>query len=308
MRRFTVTLLLLLLLIPNSKATTDSYLVSISRMGRVENQFCAQLSGDNGNYLLTSEAHKDIVLVRLEPGLPISNGKYSVTFQHQNRKTTTIPMTASQHGESISFVSKTPVDFRLELRDCLGETPRSDGWSSPFAKNDGAGLAAFKGRIVGKFGDFRTAGGDNGHRHAGVDLKGSFGEAVYPISSGRIIAISFKDLSGGVVIEHLLPDGEKVYSKYVHIQDIPVKVGEQVSTQTRIGRLFDKISFKKSRYKHNHLHLEIRKDYADKGTDSSYSQSRKDLERHCFDPALFMREHLSTLNPTDERDAKNSAK
>lgn len=289
---------LLLLLIANSTAITDFYLVSISRMGVVENQFCAQLSGDNGRYLLRSEAHKDIVLVRQDPGLSISSGKYSVTFHHQNRKTTTLPMTASQRGEGISFVSKTPVDLRLELRDCLGETPRSDGWSSPFANNDGIGPSAFAHRIVSKFGDFRSAGGDNGHRHAGVDLKGVFGEEVYPISSGKILAISFKDLSGGVVIEHLLPDGKKVYSKYVHIQDIPVRVGERVSRQTRIGRLFDEASFKKSLYKHNHLHLEIRKDYKDKGTDSSYSQSRKELELHCFDPARFMREHLD-VKPGD---------
>jgi len=94
---------LLLLLIANSTAITDFYLVSISRMGVVENQFCAQLSGDNGRYLLRSEAHKDIVLVRQDPGLSISSGKYSVTFHHQNRKTTTLPMTASQRGEGISL-------------------------------------------------------------------------------------------------------------------------------------------------------------------------------------------------------------
>ncbi|MDO8803259.1 MAG: M23 family metallopeptidase [Elusimicrobiota bacterium] len=257
-------------------------------MGTVENQFCAELISDNGRYLLKSEAHKDIILIPETPGAILSSGKYSVTLEHQNLKTSTLQVTATIHGDSIKLLSKTPVDILLVQQNCLGETPMSNAWNSPFSGNNDSNAKAFLRRIVGKFADFRTGGGDDGHRHAGIDLRGGFGKEVYPINDGRVLAASFKDLSGGVVIEHLLPDGSRLYSKYVHIQDISVKAGEQVTPHTRLGRLFDKASFKKSRYTHNHLHLEIRKDYEDKGTDSSYRETRKDLERHCLDPEKFL--------------------
>ncbi len=276
-----------------SAPVSEPYLVSISRLGVIENQFCADLKTNNNQYILTSEAHKDIILTPEIPGPTLSPGKYSVTLEHQNLKTSTLQMTATVQGDRIKLLSKTPVDMLLEKQNCLGETPISHTWSSPFSGTKDSDIKSFQRRIVGRFADFRTAGGDNGHKHAGIDLRGGFGEEVYPINDGRVLAASFKDLSGGVVIEHLLPDGSRLYSKYVHIQDISVRVGEQVTPHTRLGRLFDKTSFKKSRYTHNHLHLEIRKNYLDKGTDSSYSETRKELERHCLDPEKFLGAQLT---------------
>jgi len=280
----------------------EPYLVSISRLGVVENQFCANLSPKNSGYILTSEAHKDIILIPEIPGQTLSSGKYSVTLEHQNLKTSTLKMTASIQGDRVKLLSKTPVDILLLRQNCLGETPISDTWNSPFSGTKDSDTKAFQRRIVGRFADFRTAGGDNGHKHAGIDLRGGFGEEVYPINDGRVLTTSYKDLSGGVVIEHLLPDGSKLYSKYVHIQDISVRVGEQVTPHTRLGRLFDKTSFKKSRYTHNHLHLEIRKDYLDKGTGSSYSDTRNELEKHCLDPEQFLGKQLTKKPAHMEQD------
>ena len=289
-----------------SAPVPEPYLVSISRLGVVENQFCAALSTKNNQYILTSEAHKDITLIPEIPGPPLSSGKYSVTLEHQNLKTSTLKMTVSIQGDRIKLLSKTPVDILLVRQNCLGETPISGTWNSPFSGTKDSDIKAFQRRIVGRFADFRTAGGDNGHKHAGIDLKGGFGEEVYPINAGRVLALSFKALSGGVVLEHLLPDGNRLYSKYVHIQQISVKVGEQVTPHTRLGRLFDKASFKKSRYANNHLHLEIRKDYDDKGTDSSYSETRKELEVHCLDPERFLGEQLAKKSALTEQDPGTS--
>jgi|GEM_PF-2144775 len=299
---------LYLFLTPNaySAPILEQYLVSISRLGVIENQFCANLSTKNNGVILTSEAHKDITLIPEIPGPPLSQGKYSVTLEHQNQKTSTLQMTAFIQGDRIKLVSKTPVDILLVQQNCLGETPISNIWNSPFSGNKDSDVKAFQRRIVGRFADFRTAGGDNGHKHAGIDLRGGFSEEVHPINDGRVLAASFKDLSGGVVIEHLLPDGSRLYSKYVHIQEISVKVGEQVTPNTKLGRLFDKASFKRSRYTHNHLHLEIRKDYLDKGTDSSYSETRKDLEKHCLDPEKFLWAQLSKKPAHTEQDAGTS--
>jgi len=289
-----------------SAPVPEPYLVSISRLGVVENQFCAALSTKNNQYILTSEAHKDITLIPEIPGPPLSSGKYSVTLEHQNLKTSTLKMTVSIQGDRIKLLSKTPVDILLVRQNCLGETPISGTWNSPFSGTKDSDIKVFQRRIVGRFADFRTAGGDNGHKHAGIDLKGGFGEEVYPINAGRVLALSFKALSGGVVLEHLLPDGNRLYSKYVHIQQISVKVGEQVTPHTRLGRLFDKASFKKSRYANNHLHLEIRKDYDDKGTDSSYSETRKELEVHCLDPERFLGEQLAKKSALTEQDPGTS--
>lgn len=299
---------LYLLITQNAYSTPvpESYLVSISRLGVVENQFCANLSAKNNGDILTSEAHKDIILIPEIPGPTLSPGKYSVTLEHQNLKTSTLQMTATIQGDRIKLLSKTPVDILLVQQNCLGETPISTAWNSPFSGNKDSNVKAFQRRIVGRFADFRTAGGDNGHKHAGIDLRGGFDEEVYPINDGRVLAVSFKDLSGGVVIEHLVPDGSRLYSKYVHIQDISVRVGEQVTPHTRLGRLFGKASFKKSRYTHNHLHLEIRKDYEDKGTDSSYSETRKDLERHCLDPEKFLGAQLTKKPAHTKQDSGTS--
>ena len=300
--KWTAALSLLITTNAYSAPVPETYLVSKSRLGVIENQFCAALSTKNNQYILTSEAHKDITLIPEIPGPTLSPGKYSVTLEHQNLKTSTLQMTATVQGDRIKLLSKTPVDMLLEKQNCLGETPISNAWTSPFSGNKDSDIKAFQRRIVGRFADFRTAGGDNGHKHAGIDLRGGFGEEVYPINDGRVLAASFKDLSGGVVIEHLLSDGSKLYSKYVHIQDISVRVGEQVTPHTRLGRLFDKASFRKSRYKPNHLHLEIRKDYLDKGTDSSYSETRKELEMHCLDPEKFLGEQLTKKPAHIEQD------
>jgi len=300
--QWTAALSLLITTNAYSAPVTETYLVSISRLGVIENQFCAALSTKNNQYILTSEAHKDITLIPEIPGPPLSPGKYSVTLEHQNLKTSTVQMTATVQGDRIKLLSKTPVDILLLKQNCLGETPISNTWNSPFSGDKDSNVKTFQRRIVGRFSDFRTAGGDNGHKHAGIDLRGGFGEEVYPINDGRVLTTSYKDLSGGVVIEHLLPDGSKLYSKYVHLQDISVRVGEQVTPHTRLGRLFDKTSFKKSRYTHNHLHLEIRKDYLDKGTDSSYSDTRKELEKHCLDPEKFLGEQLTKKPAHMEQD------
>ena len=290
----------------HAASTGNLFLVSITRMGAVENQFCAEFSTNSGRYLLKSKAHKDIILTPEIPWQTLSSGKYSVTLEHQNLKTSTLQMTATIQGDRIKLLSKTPVDILLVKQNCLGETPISNAWNSPFSGNTDSNVKTFQRRIVGRFADFRTAGGDNGHKHAGIDLRGGFNEEVYPINDGRVLAASFKDLSGGVVIEHLLPDGSKLYSKYVYIQDISVKVGEQVTPHTRLGRLFDKASFKKSRYTHNHLHIEIRKDYLDKGTDSSYSETRKELEMHCLDPEKFLGAQLTKKPAQTEQDPGTS--
>ncbi|MFH1759783.1 MAG: M23 family metallopeptidase [bacterium] len=270
----------------------DTYLVSIMRLGKVENQFCAFLTMQNGEYLLKSESHHDITISPEIPAKGLTSGKYVFKLKHQNLKTESVSAVGTLRGDIFTLVGKSATDIQLVPQSCGNEPTPVSGWYSPFKDKSRETYASISRRLVSRFGDSRVAG-ENGHIHAGIDLKGTFSEAVYPIANGLVLALSFKELNGMLLIKHRLQDGKAVYSKYIHIRNIPVSVGQQVTADTKIGRVFDKREFKKSRFKHNHLHLEIRKDYDDKGTDSSYGTTKKMIEQHCYDPGEFLREHLS---------------
>lgn len=275
-----------------SPSETNSYLVSIMRLGKMENQFCAYLSIENDGYRLKSKSHHDIILSPEIQSGGLSPGNYVLKLLHQNLKIESLPAVGSMNGKTFTLATKSPTDIQLVPQSCGDGTAQVDHWYSPFKDNSRSTFASISRRVASGFGDSRVAG-EAGHRHAGVDLTGTFSEEVYPIATGLVMALSLKELNGMLLIEHHLTDGTVVYSKYIHIKDIPVSVGQQVTADTMIGRLFDKKTFKKSHYKHNHLHLEIRKDYEDKGTDSSYATTKKLLELHCYDPIKFLHDHLS---------------
>ena len=256
------------------------------------NQFCAVIELSRGSFRLRSEAFPDILLIPEAPvgeGASPGPGSYKLAFDRQGKEC--IHVTGSPDGTSMLFYSQRGVDVRLTPQACLGDFPAVDGWYSPFHVGSNKLFAPVLRRVVGRFTDWRSAKG-KGRKHAGTDLRGTYDEAVYPIAAGLVIALSFRSLTGTVVVKHRVGGGKPVYSKYIHLQDIPVKVGQAVTHETRIGRLFGEAYLKKSRYKSNHLHLEIRKDYEDKGLMSSYGMNRKELRRHCYDPLEFLRSRL----------------
>jgi murein DD-endopeptidase MepM/ murein hydrolase activator NlpD len=80
------------------------------------------------------------------------------------------------------------------------------------------------------------------------------GEPVYAIGNGKIIYAAESGVGWGnvVIIEHTLPDGEKVESLYGHLQEI-LKTEGEVKLREQIG----KVGNANGKYL-CHLHLEIR--------------------------------------------------
>jgi murein DD-endopeptidase MepM/ murein hydrolase activator NlpD len=80
------------------------------------------------------------------------------------------------------------------------------------------------------------------------------GEPVYAIGNGEIIYAKDSGVGWGnvVIIEHTLPDGEKVESLYGHLQEI-LKADGEVKKREQIG----KVGNANGKYL-CHLHLEIR--------------------------------------------------
>ena len=143
-------------------------------------------------------------------------------------------------------------------------------------------------RMLDGFGAYRTAG----HKHAGLDIKGGFNESVYSIGIGIVKEIYGEFPYATVLIEHHLPNNEIVYSGYTHIEDIEVKVNQIVNQNTKLGRLFSEEEYKKTDFRENHLHFEVRKTIERYKGISIKCFSMEELNRYFYDPAMFMKERM----------------
>lgn len=163
---------------------------------------------------------------------------------------------------------------------------------SPFHEKDRKCLNLLESRVTGIFGEYRKSY-KSGHHHAGLDLKGDFNEKVHAIGFGWIVKIFRQFPHRSIIVEHRLPDGRILYSMYVHVEDIQVRVGDWVDGNTALARLFNEEELERANFgTANHLHLEIRKTFADRGRASYASMSMAELKKVCMDPLKFFREHL----------------
>jgi murein DD-endopeptidase MepM/ murein hydrolase activator NlpD len=160
---------------------------------------------------------------------------------------------------------------------------------SPFNDSDRKSFASIKQRLVGTYGEFRKSY-KPGHLHAGIDLKGSFGETVYAVGRGQVLSI-FRDFPHQtVIIKHQLPDGNPLFSVYTHVEEVQVDVGDRVNEGSPLARLFDEDELERANFGTlNHLHLEIRKSIADEGRASYASMTMDELNTFCIDPMAFFR-------------------
>lgn len=191
----------------------------------------------------------------------------------------------------IKFVTNLGIEITVEDMNADASII-SEKWYTPYNDIRRDSFKMIQNRLISKFGDYR-ASEKRGHKHAGVDLKGSSGEMVFPISNGVVISTSNDRFSSYVVVSHRLKNGEALFSKYVHLKVIKVKAGDYVDHNSPIGRIFNQNDLKQSGYCHPHVHLEIRTSYDDKGAASSYSMSMDTLKKYCIDPLLFFRDNLS---------------
>lgn len=121
------------------------------------------------------------------------------------------------------------------------------------------------GTITGYIGDARDD--HPGYPHEGIDIAAPLGTSVKAIFAGKVTHASYeapiedRTTSGGniVTIEHTI-NGQKIYSKYMHLNKMNVKVGASVKQGQVIGTVGATGTNSPDQ---THLHLEIRKDTTD---------------------------------------------
>ena len=157
----------------------------------------------------------------------------------------------------------------------------------PFGHGRSTDLNILKKRITGRYGDYRKSYVP-GHMHAGIDLKGDFNEPVYSIGKGTVTHILRDFPHKTIYIRHNDSRGKPFYSAYVHVEDIKIQVGDRVTKDTPIARIFNEEELRASDFgTPPHLHLEIRHNISDNGAASYKSMSVSELNKYCIDPLVF---------------------
>ena len=172
-----------------------------------------------------------------------------------------------------------------------GTIPVANRIYSPFIEQNRQSIDSITNRVFSRFGASRKTP-IKGHLHSGIDLRGSYGEKVYAIGSGRVERCYWLFPNIAVAIKHNMPDGTSIYYAYIHLADVKVREGDLVDEKTELGRIFNKKEMKRSGFRTPHLHLEIRRDFLDQGNASFSSMTRIDLEKHLLDPLIFLSKNL----------------
>jgi murein DD-endopeptidase MepM/ murein hydrolase activator NlpD len=137
-------------------------------------------------------------------------------------------------------------------------------WLLPVLATDRKAWNAVQLTRIGFFGIKRKARpGIPAHLHTGIDIKrprrNYNDEPVYAASGGIVISVRRDGPYAQVIIEHILPQGEKVWTVYEHIAGVTVAPGNAVSAFTTIGRFMTKKELDKFGWQFDHVHFEILK-------------------------------------------------
>lgn len=150
-------------------------------------------------------------------------------------------------------------------------------------------------RVVSVFGAKRFSY-VRGHFHTGMDLvprkKNGEYTYVYGMAPGIVCSIHLADPHQTVVVKHKLSSGEILFTSYKHLQDIYVQNGQQITPETKIGRLYTRQEALKLGGNYDHLHLEIRKKFDDYGVASWATLTKDDLNLRFMDPLKFLKRKI----------------
>jgi murein DD-endopeptidase MepM/ murein hydrolase activator NlpD len=104
--------------------------------------------------------------------------------------------------------------------------------------------------------------GEFDHIHPGEDWNrigaagdGDLGDPVFSIANGfvKFAGMTSVGFGNAVLIEHMLPDGKKIWSQYAHLDQVLVVDGQRVSRGQQVGTIG-----KTGGFTNAHLHFEIR--------------------------------------------------
>lgn len=163
-------------------------------------------------------------------------------------------------------------------------------WSTVFLEPD----AYFK-NLRSPFGTVKL------HYHTGIDLQNgttiSPGEPVYAIATGKVTSIEDPPPQRRITIQHLLANGEKIWSVYIHIIDEKVKIGDIIDSETVIARLMNAAELERYGQEYNHVHLEIMKkmppDFANFDQRKTFScYSNQQVDEYFYNPEEFLKHHF----------------
>jgi murein DD-endopeptidase MepM/ murein hydrolase activator NlpD len=173
--------------------------------------------------------------------------------------------------------------------------PRRDAvqWLVPFKTADRKNVNTV--RVVSVFGAKRMSY-VRGHFHTGVDLipRRKRGDVqkytdVYVMADGVVCSIHLGAPHTTVVVKHKLLDGTFIFSSYKHLWEIYLENGQQVTSSSRVGRLYTRAEARKLGGNYDHLHLEIRKRFDDYGVASWATMTDEALKLRFQDPMKFMK-------------------
>ncbi|MFZ2161039.1 MAG: M23 family metallopeptidase [Sideroxyarcus sp.] len=276
----------------NESASLDAngaiYRIVIKDHEKVIKEHVASLQVNGHEVILRSTAKPDYKFVseqstNLASGLGVGAYRASISDRPIFFSDTLVRVRAN--GESL--IIETPSSISIEITQIRAlEPPVVATWQSPFQ----GGLSKYPtlaSRVVSPFGAGRTSYRVR-HLHTGTDYAGTPSEPVYPIGAGIVEFVSYWDFEGTVLVRHRQASGKSILSKYIHVRDPKVRAGELVTQDTVLARLFSTTEFKKSKFKQNHLHLEVRKDYSDHGHASTNSKNSDDLSKCCINPLTFL--------------------
>lgn len=171
-------------------------------------------------------------------------------------------------------------------------TEKVSAWYLPFKTADRTDIKTIS--VISTFGSVRNSF-RKGHHHTGLDLmpkKHKEPVDVYAMAEGVVVSVHLGDPHQTVVVKHHTTDGETIYSSYKHINDVQVKLGDRVNTETKIARVLTKAEGKKHGGAYDHLHLEIRKIFEDYGCASWLTMTKDDLNNRFYDPLKFIKEQI----------------
>lgn len=165
------------------------------------------------------------------------------------------------------------------------EIPISDGFDFPVSKPDARGYYVAAGLAEQEYYERFQAW------HPGEDwndLRGGdsdLGAPVYTAAHGQVVtADSFPAWGNIVLIEHLMPDGSRVWSQYAHLQERLVEEGQVVQRGDQIGTIGKGAG---DRYP-AHLHFEVRLQSLPA---NQWGLTRDQVLQAYADPTHFIKSH-----------------
>ncbi|EGB16210.1 Peptidase M23 [Pseudodesulfovibrio mercurii] len=129
---------------------------------------------------------------------------------------------------------------REMLRAALAEVSPERYWTVPFFR-------PVRGRMLSRFGLFRTFNGNVAARHTGLDFRAWLGTPIHAAAAGRVVLVhAFYYGGNSVLVDH----GNGFFTLYCHLSETSVREGDMVEAGRVVG-----LSGATGRVTGAHLHL-----------------------------------------------------